>query len=53
MFARIKDDIQGSSEGLIIVAEDDTVYSSNKGTITTFLPYRNSSKDKLIDYEYC
>ena len=53
IYADFKDREKGDKDGLVIVAEDGTVYYTKKGTITTFLPYKHSNDDKLLFLDFC
>ena len=50
-----KDKTKGDRDGLVIVTKDSTIYYTNKGTITTFLPYNSQAATNtiLLDYSFC
>ena len=36
-----KDSEEGDIDGLVLITDEDTVYYTNKGSIVTYLPYKN------------
>jgi hypothetical protein len=40
-------------DALVMVTEEDVIYYTKKGNIITFLPYKNSTEDELLSYDFC